>query len=469
MSLFDEALKKSEELADRLERKRAGSGFGGFDKCKYMFLHFGGKTVPRQEKVFRIYGNPMEMRKLPTDPKLVFFSPIVKDGGKAKMRVIWKTLINDLGTPEVDEDWILMRLYKKVNAGDWHDFTEEEKKTRKDNKAGTYIPKHSDTKSFIRISKNAKEKEEYPLGFYPKPKVLMNVIDRMDDWCVQNKHSKILTSTGNPWNTTRDGKPVVVEYVNSLGIPHMAYKMILDNVVKFHHGWDIDVVCKATGELSHSYEVRDITEQKIDPLSRKVGKDIPLTKEELEYGLYDLDAEFHETTYRELYTGLLGLFKMVDAEFNEKFVEELTDLYNKEATALLEKKKNDPNYTEDDAKVDEIFNEEPGSEENEETADTPQPEERKERAGREASVPPEVELAKVFPFWSKLDKEDVKDFLNAFVKMEGLLPLWKPNTSLAQCEDEKCVFPGTSTPTFLPSTVLNCPCCGMKYKTPQKQ
>lgn len=475
LTVFEEAMKKIEEGKARDERKRAG-GFD-FEDIQKMFLHFGEKT--RTERVFRIYGNPLEMRKNNSDPKLIYFSRIVKDGGKSFTNIIWKTKLNDIGVPEIDEDWILYRLYKKVMEADWRNYTDDEKKERNDNKRGEYIPRHSGTKSFARINQNRRTQDtntKIKVSFYPKKRVILNVIDRMDNWCVENKHSKILMASGSPYEFTNDkGEKVVINYVNDIGIPYLAYTLIFENVVKFHHGWDIDIVAKATGELSHAYEIRDVTETKISELSKKVGKDGPMTAEELAYELYDIDKLYREASYTKLYKNLIGLFKLVDSDFppsspGEGFTEELTKLYNEEAQKLLEEKKR----REAEGKAEEGQEEEhdvDAQEQEDEQAPAPAPEpeakqERKERASRETKAP-EVDYLKAFPNWNKIDQDDRDDVIKFFDHFEDSVPKWKEGTTLAPCDNDKCCFLGTKIPTSLPSTVLNCPVCGIHFKTQQ--
>lgn len=468
-TVFEEAMKKIEEGKARDERKRAG-GFD-FEDIQKMFLYFGEKT--RMEKVFRIYGNPLEMRKEPTDPKLVYFSRVVKDGGKSFTNIIWKTYLNDIGVPELDENWILYRLYKKVMEADWRNYTDDEKKERNDSKRGEYIPRHSGTKSFARINQNRRTQDtntKIKVSFYPKKRVILNVIDRMDGWCVENKHSKVLMASGSPYEFTNDkGEKVVINYVNDIGIPYLAYTLIFENVVKFHHGWDIDVVAKATGELSHAYEIRDITENKISELSKKVGKDGPMTAEELAYELYDIDKLYREASYTKLYKNLIGLFKMVDADFpGEKFTEELTQLYNEEAQKLLEEKKR--REAEGKAEESEGEHDVDAQEQDEQApapAPTPEPEakqERKERPSREAKAP-EADHPKFFPNWNKIEQEDKDDIVNNLVHFVDDIPVWKEGVTTLPCENDKCCFLGTKIRTILPSTVLNCPVCGVSFKT----
>lgn len=452
MGIFDEALKKQEVLQTRQERKKSLGGGGSFDfeDIKKMYLQFGKE--PRHEKVFRILGNPIEMRKTGFDPKLIFFSRIVKDGQKGYINVIWKTKINDLGIPELDEDWILFKLYKKVMESDWRNYTKEEKSERKDDKRGCYEPRHTATLSYARVFNNKKEEEKYPPSFYPKQRVLMNVIDRMDDWCVENKHSKVLFASASPFEFEKDGSSKIIEYVNDIGVPQLLYRLIFENVVKYKQNWDIDIVAKATGQINNAYIVRDMTEKKLEELSLKVGKDSPLTEDELKYGLFNLDELYKETSYTKLYKNIIGLFKKFDADFNENYTEKLTDLVDEETKqrqALKEK--------------DEDSKDNSNQESDREQAVVSERQPRKEAEINNVNL--EENLKKIFPFWEKIDDEDRKDILQEAVEVKDGVVIWKASAKLSLCDNKECCFIGTTERTKLPGTVLMCPVCGLKFES----
>lgn len=452
MTVFDDAVQKRESQKAREARKKTNTGTFEFVKTEKLGLRVGDE--PRTEKVFRIVGLPFENRKNAFDSKLVFFSRIIKDGQAGYTHIIWKTILNEDGIPELDESWILYRLYKKITEAKWYNYSDAEKAALGDGKNGKYIPLHSGTKCFARVQANTKEGAKYPPKFYPIKRVLMNVIDRMDDWCVQNKHTKLLYDAINPFTRVNaDGKEEVVEFVNNVGISKTAYDCIWENVIKYHHHWDIDVIARTTGDGQNPVIVKDATEKKLEALSLQLAKVDPITAEEEAYERYDVDKLTPHASYDKLYRNIVGLFKMTDAELGESFSKELGELVDKEKS---EKAANQETET----TQDETEHQEIPESANKESKEAPVAERPQREVKKESS---EIDYTKVFPYWAKLSTDDQADIKKALQEVKGNVPIWKAGTNLLPCDTATCVYAGTTERTFLPNTVYICPECGTDF------
>lgn len=187
-----EAAKKAREKA---EKERKSSGFGGPTEVPdFEYLELKQDSC----QVFRMVGESIEMRKQPTDPILVERS-IIKADDNSFFTCIWHP----------DKDWPLRVLARKLGKYKW------EPKTK------TRIYENEGCEYLARYNTNGKEKaSSFETGMAPKKFVLANVIDRMDDWCKENKHTKVIA-----WDSsTKDDKTYYQP-----GMSYGLYKFIFDN------------------------------------------------------------------------------------------------------------------------------------------------------------------------------------------------------------------------------------------------
>lgn len=275
-------------------------------------------------KVFRIVGLPVEIREKPTDPKLVYWSKIVTDTGKNWMHIYWPQKDG-----KIDEDWILWRLYQQVTESafvKWKEGEIPDKRPRSTDK-GYFVSKNLDKPSYIRIDKNKKEGSNAFGHFYPKSRVVMNVLDRHDNWCQTNKHTKLLSSSHNPFEFTDDSGKKSTIWFTDVGVPEQLYKLIWTQVIEFRNGWDFDLI---TYKEEKKYILRDGFEDKIDSKVKPLVSVAPLSVEEQAYGMYDLDNLYKPTGYYRLKNSLEKLFKQVDIDLGTKYHPELISLYEEE-------------------------------------------------------------------------------------------------------------------------------------------
>jgi len=466
VSPFAAALAKRQQ-ADQEKKEaeeRKGQNFD-FEELAYFPLEDG------KEKVFRIVGNPVEVRSKQDDPILILQSQVVNEKKSGYVKINWDAIQKD-GKLVPNPDWVLSRLYSKVNERDWKKYTDADLDDKKgivkaegkivnaDGKNGEWVYRHADTQIYKIVDGNAKKDEKYPKSFYPSKRVIMNVINRHDDWCKINNHTQILTSKLGVSEKKNDKTG---EMIRSLfpdtGIPETLYKAIFEHFVKSRGDWDVDaVVTKKASDKK--YEVWDATDVKyLSDLAKKLASENDLTKEELAYETYDLDKLFGVSSYSKLLKRIGYLFKLCDAELGTEFFKELEQLANKEAEER--KAKNEEEKSEDDA--EEKHNNEDVKEDVKETSS-------RARGVSKPSTDTSTEeklveyFKTVFPKWKDLPDSDKKILITNFDKVgSNGYPDFKMSSNPVQCSNADCKFEGSNVIPQTPDTISMCPVCGEVY------
>ena len=414
----------------------------------------------------RIVGNPYEARQNPWDVKIILYSEILNDNKNEFVKITWP-LIEKGEKFLPDPNWILTRLYNAVTDGDWEKYTEDmidnkeivrradgEIIKRKGGKELNVYWKHihSEKTCFQRLRKenNIRSTDKFPRNVFPVPRVLMNWIDRMDNWCIENKHTKMLSSRISPYTFKNDeGKNITIHYIDR-GIPFILYQKIWENVIETRGHWDLDIILKLGSD--RNYTIRDSLEDKISEESKQIVVSTPLTEEEKNYEKYDLDEIFIPSSYVKIKNNLTGLFKLVDSELNTTFTEELDELAFGEA-----KEKATENIVPEESNtsfvVEKDINSSVGETQSQEIKNLGQEEIRRERTIRNPAIFVESFLESLSN-WGKLDNEDKMDMIKSIEKIEDNKIVWTVNTKLVPCDDCK---------SELPNTVLNCPYCGKHF------
>jgi hypothetical protein len=182
----DEKKKRFLEAQEIRRKKKSNQGNYSGSKTKipdykYLFLK------PNACQVFRMVGNPVEVRKELSDPMLVERSLIIDDA-QEYFPLIWS---NDPNHPlNVLRRKLVKYTYVKKDGS--------EKKVKVYDNQGCEL--------LDRFLTNGKENpSSMEQGWNPGRYVLANVIDRMDSWCVDNKSTKVLAWKENP-SKNDDGK-----------------------------------------------------------------------------------------------------------------------------------------------------------------------------------------------------------------------------------------------------------------------
>ena len=495
--IFAQALAKRQSQAKEQEESKNNQGWTSAD---YEEVETVG-LITNKEIVGRIIGNPVEQRKLATDPKIILQSQLVKPDKKGYVKLNWP-IVEKSGKYVPDPDHFLTRFYSKVNEGRWVKYSEGILKD-KDGKVyppdylnakqknGEWVKTNVKTKVFEEIEANSKIGELYPKSFYPSKRVVANWIDRHDDWCKTNKHSKLLTAKKSPFEVTEaDGNKKTI-YFQDTGIPASLYDKIFEHCSALGT-MDIDLVIT---KIEKDYKVFDITDypKYVSEASSKVGVKTRITEEEKSWTLYDLDKLYKVSSYTKIQKYLLPLIKLCDVELGSSFEKELDALVEEEkAQRAAEKAEAQVYYInevdgsygitskediveliESDVNIKEVTQggydifvakqEVSGVTSPEgKPVEEPKVESKRREVKTEAVNSDIATLCKQnFPAWDKLT-EDEKTFMSNFItKFDGTIPSYKDNTPLG-CSDETCYFVGTHNVTMVPIEVNTCPVCG-KY------
>ena len=475
--LLDEALRRREANKKEQEEKENNfyQGWGDFNLEEYTGLE------NQKEKVIRVVGNPVEVRKHSYDPLVVLETKVVKPAKDIKTpkkgyyKIRRKYILNK-GSYECDPQCILTRFINTVYEGKWINYTEKDidgekiiqssdgtiinTKTESRNNKGYYLHTHKDTKVYFELTAgNKQNKEMFPVKVnnFPARKVVMNVIDRMDDWCKVNKKTKLLMSKITPFHSQDDeGQPFVRHFMDT-GIPLSLYDMIFDQL-QANGSLDVDLVITKDKDLRANYKVHDVNEEApryITEESKKLGNANPLTEEENNYEKFNLDKRYAPSSYREIKIAFFHLFKLCDAELGTNFTEELLALVEKE------KAEKGDNVQETNNEQAQLFDSNV-SEENEDTSQATNNEVRRES---KLELPTQTDLAgecsKKFLYWNELTEEDKQNYLSALSHFDNGFPVYKVGTDAPGCSNTACLIEGKMT--IIPHNVGRCPKCGVVF------
>jgi len=523
MSPLDMALAKRKE--NEQKREEAKNSFSNWGDLVYPEI-VGLKN--KEEVVVRIVGNPAEVREKGSDPKLILQSQVSKDDKKGYSYLNW-SYIEDKEKIVPDPNWIVTRFMNKVFEKKWVDYTEKdidgETIVARNGKivntaiasqynTGYYNFFHEKTEIYkLLTAGNSKEGEKYSKKFYPTKRIICNVIDRMDNWCAVNKHTKILSGRKSAFEIKKEDGTKDVIYFSDTGIPISLYDEIIEHC-KAVGTLDIDLVLVKESESQAKYKVWDITDVKYlkDQNTLKVGKKDALTEEEKNYEAYDIDNHplYKVSSYQKIKTVLGSRFALCDAELGTNFNDELNALVKKEKeekevnTTYLHNSKEKVLHVEHRPKEEWIKNysdfevissdeyfklrQQYESEKGEQEASRPalEKEASKDMSWIDESVqsvteqPTQTRRAPIvtvtedltliglceknFDYWSKLSKEEQVIMIDAIDKFEnGVIPFFKEN-SHPGCNNLNCFFKGTKIVTVVPEAISVCPVCGVQFK-----
>lgn len=478
--------KKKKHQEDQEEAKSRG---GGNFKTEYQEVEYLGMELDNP-KAFRILGIPAELedKRNQYDPKIVLTSQIVTDNGKDFKKVIWPHVYSKKrGKYVPDPNWIFTRLMDKVQESDWKDYDASDEGKQDENgdmvvrnadgklvnertdRTGRFIRLHKDTKSYKMFEKNfiiSKNGKKINMKYYPSVRIVMNVIDRMDDYCKTRKRTKVLTNNVTYYEFTDDnGVEKRIPYAD-VGISKTAYDKIFYHCKKYIGDWSIDlVVSKTKSNNMYDWEILDASDaKKLPEHIRDLVSEEPLTDEEEKYEMVNLDdSPFRISSASYLKKHFEERFRSADLEFGTNFLQELNQLCDKELEELKKKNVNqsDTNVEDEDlGRQEEDAINEPESEFKDRKFEDGLPikeksSERRSRKQSEEKAGSDPQNYSDLPYWDKLDGEDKKD-IETFGT--GLVD------GIIQYNESVTVVPCDSCKKNLPDTVLNCPYCGKEFK-----
>lgn len=321
--------------ADAEAEANRGSSSGNNNQITYEEQKWVGLDQGKYH-IMRVVGNPPEsmtpgFKASDTDAHEIFYSEIKADDGKKfQLRL---PVRGDL--PE--KDHLMWRIIDKVLTVTWT------------NKVKSYKYQEKFPEIFNKVkfggwdSSNPAEAKnhQYSKGWTGQKIVLLNVIDREDNWCAENKHTKLLARQ----ITTKqypDGS--VAEFV-SKGIPSYGFLNKLGGLVANYKTWEnYDIGVKRTGIKTEPYQIinatafvngkiPEIPQDKIPLVNLN-----PLTDEERAYERYNIAKLFGPVTYNKIDAKLGATIKLIDACLGTNFYTELQTL-KAEETAKWEAEK----------------------------------------------------------------------------------------------------------------------------------
>ena len=445
---FEIALQKRKQVDEEKKKLEEVKNSGNYSKEPKESIEWMGIT--KDPKVFRIIGNPVEVREQTSDPKVVYWSKIINDTGKS-----WVNIFHPNDGEKVDEDWILNRLYDSVTEAQWFNWKEGELRDPnkpRSNERGYFIEKNVGLPSFNRVTQNKKEGSKQFGHFRPRKRVVLNVIDRMDDWCKENRHTKILTSNYSPFQIKDENGETKTLFFNDVGISEQVYDLFYTQVLEFRSHWDLDLIIRKEEKQTF---VQDGFEDKIKKEVKNLIKIDPLTQDEGSYGTYDLDKLFKPSGYYKLMNNFSSLFKQVDIDLKTNYYDELKQYYEAEKVErdkeLAEQSKSVhhvPEIPKVEAKVE-------TPKEVETPVSTPAPTTPPTR--RAVSSEPSLESKlSVLGCWNKLSDADKKSMLDNCTGLDGETFSFKAGVNLIPCGCDKNIV--------LPDDVWTCPLDGKVFE-----
>ena len=326
MDAFEAFSNQTQALADAEPNRACSSGNNNqitYEEQKWVGLDQG------KYHIMRIVGNPPEsmtpgFKAADTDAHEIYYSEIKADDGKKfQLRL---PVRGDL--PE--KDHLMWRIIDKVLTVTWTNKVKSYK----------YQDKFPDIFNKVKFggwdSSNPAEAKnhQYSKGWSGQKIVLMNVIDREDNWCAENKHTKLLA---RQITTKQYPDGTVAEFV-SKGIPSYGFLNKLGGLVANYKTWEnYDIGVKRTGIKTEPYQIinatafvngkiPEIPQDKIPLVNLN-----PLTEEEKAYERYNIAKLFGPVTYAKIDAKLGASIKLIDACLGTNFYTELQTLKAEEA------------------------------------------------------------------------------------------------------------------------------------------
>lgn len=334
--IFEEWTENLEKAKKEAEAKKSSSNY---TKPEYEDIQYVGLTKDHPT-IIRLVGNFVEedlraKRPYSSDAKFLHISRVKSDDKKTTFYLQLPLRSDD---PETDH--LMWRIIDRIYQKQWI----KDPATGKNKPVNIIESQHPDIFKLVNKGGFTEEDGKWPYlyakGWRGTEMLLINCIDRRDDWCKTNKHTKLLSKSVN---VTEDGKVYAEK-----GIPAFGFYDTLGNLRKnFKQGWEhYDLVITRTGEnkdtKTNVYNGTAFTtpaaisagldkSMGIDESEYKyVSQEPGLTAEELSYQRYDLDKNFKVTSYHTINKYLSNSIKKIDAALNTHFYDDLQQLVKEE-------------------------------------------------------------------------------------------------------------------------------------------
>jgi len=434
---FAAFLNKVADDKEKGNKKSSGNYEATYEEMKWVGLENDSA------KIVRIVGAPPESmtpgrKSADTDAVEIYVSRIMNDSNK---KVVLKLPPH---AEDFKDEHIMWRIINKVKEVEW--VPGSNGKNEKKYKYAGY-PWYD---KVIHGGFNPTDQQySWSKGWSGQQVVIFNVIDREDDWCKENKHTKLLSKRVNQV-VQDDGK--VVEYADT-GVPSYGFLTKLSELVGKYGSWEkYDVAITKTGEMTSPYVVKnatafakcpeDIARAELGDKLEFVSQDISLTPEELSYERYNLKNNFKVTSYQKLLSDFGNTIKLIDGDLRTTYYDELKALADKEKAEYEAKKA-----------------EEAANAPAEESTPTETISESTEKPTRSRVVEMTLSAEKIAALkgWDSLTEEERKLIKDVELNDDGSVKTITYTTTddLADCPDCKHEAPMAITTC--------CPVCGLKF------
>jgi hypothetical protein len=326
-----------ENYAKTIQEQSEKRGGGGFTPRQYDPIGYAGLESGFY-KIFRLIGAPPGSESIGYtrknyDPLEVQMTEVKDDKGK-------KFLIKLPPREDLPaRNHILYRLYDRVMEVVWI-----KDASGKNTKVYPNQAKHPELWEAITKTGYKASDPGYSItgGLKSTNFTIMNCIDRQDNWCAENNHTKILC---RQVTTDDQGRVWPQHGIKSYGF--IARLVDLQNKYKNYEKYDVAI--KRTGKKDNPLELRNASAFKEkDMLSELLNDDGtlpdenlivigPLTEAERQYERYDLDKLYQPSSFTKILNRIPSVFKLCDATTGSKFYEELVALSEKEKKEWKEK------------------------------------------------------------------------------------------------------------------------------------
>jgi len=437
---FSAFLNKVAEDKEKGNRKSSGNYEANYEEMKWVGLENDSA------KIVRIVGAPPESmtpgrKAADTDAVEIYVSRIMNDSNK---RVVLKLPPH---ADDIKDEHIMWRIINKVKEVEW--VPGANGKNEKKYKYAGY-PWYD---KVIHGGFNPTDQQySWTKGWSGQQVVIMNVIDREDSWCKDNKHTKLLSKRVNQV-VQDDGK--VVEYADT-GVPSYGFLTKLSELVGKYGSWEkYDVAIAKTGEMTSPYVVKnatafakcpeDIARAELGDKLSFVSQDVSLTPEELGYERYNLKNNFKVTSYQKLLSDFGNTIKLIDGDLRTTYYDELKALADKEKAEYEAKKaEEEANAPAENSTPTETISE---------SAESVKP----TRTSRVVDMALSAEKIAALKGWDKLTEEERKLIKDVELNDDGSVKAITYTTTddLADCPD--CKF---EAPMAISTC---CPVCGLAF------
>ncbi len=336
-----------EKELQQLEAADSSNNTGNSDNGEWLkaFNDIQWCEITKTYKPLRLLGRlprSIEAVSEPTDPTSVVMFKLLGDDKKMH-RVVLPVLSADTS------NHLLYKVAKKVLDFEWVDDPAAGKKKK--------FYKHAEAQpeiyNWCTTGGATGKAQKFNKGLETSPVTIMNVIDRSDNWCVENKHTKLIAKSSSKF-TPNGSTEEVTRY--EPGMSEFVLLSLTKEITKAYGNWErYDVALKKTGLTNPAAYMKNVSVYKEKDFWLDLGAEAtddlkaktvvgPLTDAELEYDRYDIHKFFGATSYQTILKHFKGWLGKVDAAFGTEFVAQAISLANQEKQDFA--KKQDQNLTE---------------------------------------------------------------------------------------------------------------------------